>query len=81
MAHKQEMQLFRPLRKNRRSKKKPEEGLSHLNAFIPYIRGKTDRKKHCSVVRGAATKGAQETLPSISLMTVIEQQPQVSVCL
>lgn len=40
VAHKQEMQLFGPLRKIGRSTKKPEDDLSHLNAFIPHIRGK-----------------------------------------
>lgn len=39
VTHKQEMQLFRSLKKNR-STKKPDEDLSHLNAFIHYIRKK-----------------------------------------
>lgn len=37
VVHEQEGQLFRPLRKERRSIKKPEEGTLHLNAFIRHV--------------------------------------------
>ena len=37
VVHEQEMQLFRSLRKDGRSIKKPEKDISHLNAFIPHI--------------------------------------------
>lgn len=65
VVHEQEMELFRSLTKDGRSIKKPEEDLSHLNAFTPHIRRKLP-EKYCSVMRGAATKGARETLFSIS---------------
>lgn len=38
------MQLFRPLRNDRRCIKKPEEDTSHLNAFISHIRRKVPEK-------------------------------------
>jgi len=39
-VHEQEVQLLKSLRKDGRSIKKPEEDISHLNAFIPHVRRK-----------------------------------------